>query len=146
MAKALRSAPSWEKVVALTESGQLSAIDYDRLVRGKFTFGSFIRAAEDVGFRAEALATRFMSRSKFFELKKQPKAELPAELVETMLRAIRVRQLANEVFRNREKTDRFMSSPHPALGGRTPLEAVETGFGAEAVRDLLGRALAGVAA
>jgi putative toxin-antitoxin system antitoxin component (TIGR02293 family) len=46
---------------------------------------------------------------------------------------------AGEVFSNRQKALRWLHSPNPALGGLTPLDAVETSEGRQEVEDILGR-------
>jgi len=46
---------------------------------------------------------------------------------------------AGEVFANRGKALRWLQSPNPALGGRTPLNAAQTSEGCREVEDILGR-------
>ena len=51
---------------------------------------------------------------------------------------------AGEVFGNRQKAWEWLRCPHPALDGKTPLEAATTEEGFQEVEDILGRIEYGV--
>jgi hypothetical protein len=51
---------------------------------------------------------------------------------------------AGEIFGSRQKALRWLSEPHPALGGQTPLEAAATDQGFQEAEDILGRLEYGV--
>lgn len=56
-----------------------------------------------------------------------------------------IHQAAVQLFDgDQAASDRWLSEPAKALGGRTPLEALALEGGAEAVRDLIGRLEHGV--
>ena len=54
-------------------------------------------------------------------------------------RLARVIASAEYVWGDREGTRRFLTSPHPALGGNTPLNAARSELGARLVEDLLAK-------
>jgi putative toxin-antitoxin system antitoxin component (TIGR02293 family) len=54
-------------------------------------------------------------------------------------RTAQVVQIANETFGDPEKAELWLRRPNRALGGRTPIDLLETESGAEAVEQVLGR-------
>jgi putative toxin-antitoxin system antitoxin component (TIGR02293 family) len=56
-----------------------------------------------------------------------------------LYRAARVFSMAAEVLEDAEKAIRWLKSPQTALGGRIPLDFIETDAGTRAVEALLGR-------
>ena len=103
-------------------------------------------AAKFLGTSEVELGTRLLGKSAFYRLKKSPTRRLPPRPSATLARLVRLRDLANQTFKDEAKAARFMKTPHPALDGETPFEAAMSEFGAEAVNDLLGRGLVGTAA
>jgi putative toxin-antitoxin system antitoxin component (TIGR02293 family) len=69
----------------------------------------------------------------------------PAESERTE-RVARVIATAMYVWDDRAAARRFLNTPHPELGGRTPLEVAYTELGARQVEELLGRILYGIPA
>ena len=61
-------------------------------------------------------------------------------------RMARVVALAEEVWQDREQTRRFLTTPHPELGGRAPLEAALTELGARQAEQVMARILYGLPA
>jgi putative toxin-antitoxin system antitoxin component (TIGR02293 family) len=51
---------------------------------------------------------------------------------------MRIYDLAKTLFGTHEATRRWMNSPLPALGGRTPLDAARTEPGARQVENVVG--------
>jgi putative toxin-antitoxin system antitoxin component (TIGR02293 family) len=49
-----------------------------------------------------------------------------------------------DVLGEREKALRWLGSPNKALGGRRPLDLLDTGLGAKQVEQILGRIESGV--
>lgn len=45
--------------------------------------------------------------------------------------------IARQVWDSAEDANAFMAAPHALLGGKTPVEAAETGEGARQVEDIL---------
>lgn len=69
----------------------------------------------------------------------------PAESERTE-RLARVIATAEYVWDDEEDTRRFLTMPHPELGGKAPLEAAMTELGARQVEELLAKLLYGLAA
>ena len=69
----------------------------------------------------------------------------PAESERTE-RLARVIATAEYVWDDTEDARRFLTVPHPALGGKPPLEAALTELGARQVEELLAKILYGLAA
>jgi putative toxin-antitoxin system antitoxin component (TIGR02293 family) len=75
------------------------------------------------------------------ERRRKEKQPLSTEESDRLARIAKVFAFALEVFRDDAKVRRFLDSPHPMLDDKAPLEvALETGLGADAVINLLGRA------
>jgi putative toxin-antitoxin system antitoxin component (TIGR02293 family) len=53
-------------------------------------------------------------------------------------RVARVMALAESAWESHTDAQRFMTTPHPLLEGRTPIDVAETDLGARRVEDILG--------
>jgi hypothetical protein len=60
-----------------------------------------------------------------------------SEVILSSLIAQKIYRQALELFENEEETKRWLSTPKTRLGGKTPLEAIETKAGAEKVEEML---------
>jgi putative toxin-antitoxin system antitoxin component (TIGR02293 family) len=69
----------------------------------------------------------------------------PAESERTE-RLARVVAIAEEVWQDREQTRRFLTTPHPEIGGKTPLDAALTELGARQAEEVMARILYGLPA
>ncbi|WP_052464802.1 type II RES/Xre toxin-antitoxin system antitoxin [Geoalkalibacter subterraneus] len=69
---------------------------------------------------------------------------LPADLSERILIILRTYERAREVFGDPAKASAWLNRPNRVLGGQTPLDLLDTIFGAEQVMNLLGRIEHGV--
>jgi putative toxin-antitoxin system antitoxin component (TIGR02293 family) len=69
----------------------------------------------------------------------------PAESERTE-RLARVIALAEDVWQDRAQTRRFLTTPHPEIGGKTPLEAAMTELGARQAEAVMARILYGLPA
>ena len=69
----------------------------------------------------------------------------PAESERTE-RLARVVAIAEGVWQNRELARRFLTTPHPEIGGKTPLEAALTELGARQAEEVLARIAYGLPA
>ena len=63
---------------------------------------------------------------------------------ERLLRVVRLRKLAREVFSTDDAVAQWMTTPDPALGERTPLEMLATDLGAARVENLVRAMIHGV--
>ncbi len=61
-------------------------------------------------------------------------------------RVARVIALAEEVWQDREHARRFLTTPHPEIGGKTPLDAALTELGARQAEEVMARILYGLPA
>src|SRR5271157_1260808 len=69
----------------------------------------------------------------------------PAESERTE-RLARVVATAEDVWQDREQARRFLTTPHPEMGGRTPLEAALTELGARQAEEIMARIVYGLPA
>jgi putative toxin-antitoxin system antitoxin component (TIGR02293 family) len=69
----------------------------------------------------------------------------PAESERTE-RLARVIAMAEDIWQDREQTRRFLTTPHPEIGGKTPLEAAMTELGARQAEAVMARILYGLPA
>jgi len=69
----------------------------------------------------------------------------PAESERTE-RLARVVALAEDVWQDREQSRRFLTTPHPELGGKTPVDAALTELGARQAEEVMARIAYGLPA
>lgn len=69
----------------------------------------------------------------------------PAESERTE-RLARVVAIAEEVWQDREQARRFLTTPHPEIGGKTPLDAALTELGARQAEEVMARIVYGLPA
>ncbi len=69
----------------------------------------------------------------------------PAESERTE-RLARVVAIAEEVWQDREQARRFLTTPHPEIGGKTPLDAALTQLGARQAEEVMARIVYGLPA
>jgi putative toxin-antitoxin system antitoxin component (TIGR02293 family) len=69
----------------------------------------------------------------------------PAESERTE-RLARVVATAEDVWQDRDQARRFLTTPHPEIGGRTPLDAARTELGARQAEEVMARIVYGLPA
>ncbi|MGC9946266.1 MAG: antitoxin Xre/MbcA/ParS toxin-binding domain-containing protein [Bryobacteraceae bacterium] len=69
----------------------------------------------------------------------------PAESERTE-RLARVVAIAEDVWQDREQSRRFLTTPHPEIGGKTPLDAALTELGARQAEEVMARIVYGLPA
>jgi putative toxin-antitoxin system antitoxin component (TIGR02293 family) len=69
----------------------------------------------------------------------------PAESERTE-RLARVVATAEDVWQDREQARRFLTTPHPEIGGKTPLDAALTELGARQAEEVMARIVYGLPA
>jgi putative toxin-antitoxin system antitoxin component (TIGR02293 family) len=77
---------------------------------------------------------------------KRRRDRLSAAESERTERIARVVANAEYVWDDRENARRFLTTPHPALGGRSPIDAAMTELGARRVEEILGKIFHGLPA
>lgn len=74
----------------------------------------------------------------------KPDQLLPFQTAEVIISLMRAHQKATEIFGSEEKSVEWLKSPNAVLGGISPVQALNSRFGAEEVMDILGRIEYGV--
>jgi putative toxin-antitoxin system antitoxin component (TIGR02293 family) len=69
----------------------------------------------------------------------------PAESARTE-RLARIVAIAEDVWQNREQARRFLTTPHPEIGGKSPLDAALTELGARQAEEVMARIVYGLPA
>ena len=69
----------------------------------------------------------------------------PAESARTE-RLARVVAIAEDVWQDRDQARRFLTTPHPEIGGKTPVEAALTELGARQAEEVMARIVYGLPA
>jgi putative toxin-antitoxin system antitoxin component (TIGR02293 family) len=77
---------------------------------------------------------------------KRRRDRLSAAESERTERMARVIASAEYVWEDRDDARRFLTTPHPGLGRRTPIEAAMTELGARQVEEILGKIFHGIPA
>lgn len=96
-------------------------------------------APDDAGFKF-----RLVSKATLERRRKSPSKRLTTEEGDRLARLAKVFSFALDIYGEPEKVRAFLTRPHPMLDGHPPLDvALETGPGADAVINLLGRAAYG---
>ncbi len=93
------------------------------------------------------LRYRIVSKATLARRQRTAKRRLSREESDRLARLARLWAFATDVWGSAAAARRFLSEPHPLLGGRVPRDvATETEIGARAVEELLGRLKYGSAA
>ncbi len=77
---------------------------------------------------------------------KRRRDRLTAAESERTERLARVIAMAEEVWEDRSQAKRFLTTPHPELGGKAPIEAALTELGARQDEEIMARILYGLPA
>jgi putative toxin-antitoxin system antitoxin component (TIGR02293 family) len=89
-------------------------------------------------FTGKAEQKRLMNRIVPEATYKRRRDRLSAAESERTERIARIAANAEYVWGSRDDARRFLTTPHPALGGRSPLETAMTELGARQVEEILG--------
>lgn len=127
--------PAFSSLDLANEVGRGFSVDaVDRLCR--------VVAPAVPGFRYQLISKATLSRRN-----RTAKRRLSREESDRLARLARLWAFAVDVWGAPPAARRFLSEPHPLLGGRVPLDvATETEIGARTVEELLGRLKYGSAA
>lgn len=74
----------------------------------------------------------------------KPDQLLPFQTAEVVISLMRAHQKATEVFGSEDASVTWLKKPNVVLGGISPVQALQSRFGAEEVMDMLGRIEYGV--
>lgn len=98
----------------------------------------FVEFGRASGFTNEELAKLVHIPPRTYARRVKAKARLDIPEGERAVRIMRLYDLARTLFATHEATRRWMNSPLPALGGRTPLDLARTEPGARQVENVIG--------
>lgn len=125
----------------------------DRDVRSDLDLADAIRTGLPYRAVEHVLESGLLSASEAYELvgsrrsllrKKNEGKPLSSSESDRLSRVVRVISRAEEAIGEREKAHRWLRKPNRALGGRRPLDLLDSDVGARAVEQVLGRIEHGV--
>ncbi|CAN5452725.1 DUF2384 domain-containing protein [soil metagenome] len=114
----------------------LPPLEQIETIRNGIATQVFDQLAIAVGVGKEALARTLNINAQ--TLRKRKSRVLSPEEAEKSLRVARIFAFATEVLESEEEARRWLSDSVPALGGKRPLELLDTDVGAQQVTNLLG--------
>jgi putative toxin-antitoxin system antitoxin component (TIGR02293 family) len=115
----------------------------DALVRKGLPYGAVESVLNQVAVSAGELV-ELLASSKRTIARRRAEKRLSAAESDRLARLARIFARAEEVFEDKEKARRWLHKPNRVLGGRTPLQALETDIGTLEVVRILGRIEYGV--
>jgi putative toxin-antitoxin system antitoxin component (TIGR02293 family) len=115
----------------------------DDLVRKGLPYGAIEAIVNRIAVNLPELVALLASSKRTIARRKAEK-RLSAAESDRLARLARVFAQAEEVFEDKEKARRWIHKPNRVLGGRTPLQALETDIGTLEVVRILGRIEFGV--
>lgn len=140
------SAISIARLLGLQPGGDFNDLDLVEKVESGLPVVSVERVARRLDPNNPALKYEIVPRSSLARFKKTPKRRLTKNFSERVYAMAKVANEALALWGEEDAATRFLTRPHPLLGGRTPLDvARESSAGAELVVNLINRARAGVA-
>jgi putative toxin-antitoxin system antitoxin component (TIGR02293 family) len=113
----------------------LSPIEQIETIRKGIATQAFDQLAAALGVGKEALAEKLNIKAQ--TLRKRKSRVLSPSEAEKSLRVARVFALATEVLGSEERGREWLNDEIPALGGKRPLDLLDTDLGAEQVANLL---------
>lgn len=122
----------------LLGSSPTQAMDLVDVIRGGVPYASFEALAATLGWSIDETrrALRFPARTLH---RRRQGRRLDEQQSERVVRLAHVVARAIDVLGNAEKASRWMKAPLVALGGRCPVELMDTDVGAGEVLNVLGR-------
>lgn len=120
------------KVAALAALPALAQVE---TIRKGVGMQIFEQIAIAIGVGKETLAAKLNINAQ--TLRKRKSRKLSAEEAEKSLRAARVFKMASEVLGNDDHAREWLNEKIPALGGRKPLDLLDTDVGGHQVTNLL---------
>jgi putative toxin-antitoxin system antitoxin component (TIGR02293 family) len=120
-----------------------SELDWTDAVEDGLPTEALERVMANSGLSWSEIGELVIPRRTFSHRKEQGQSLTPEES-DRLVRLLRVMAKARETLQNVEKAERWLRSSNRALGGRTPLETLQTESGARLVENVLGRIAHGV--
>lgn len=113
-------------------------------IKRGFPSDSLMVIARALGVSKQSLVAGLNLAQRTVTARENAGTRFSPEESERLLRVVRVRELAREVFTNDEAVAEWMGTPKEYLDGQTPLRALETGLGAARVENLVKAMVHGV--
>lgn len=107
------------------------------LIRRGLPATAFKTVALALNLSTETLARKLGVAPRTLARKQKSKTALSAEETEKLLRVVRVRHLAQELFTGDAAISAWLSTPAPALGGKAPIDLLDTDVGTREVEGLI---------
>jgi putative toxin-antitoxin system antitoxin component (TIGR02293 family) len=120
----------------LLKSSIRTVAELDSAVRSGLPYRSFVRVAERFPEAERARLERVVAPRSTLQ-RRQREGVLSAEESERLERVARLVALAEQVWESPEAARRFLTTPHPQLDNKIPLELAATELGARRVEALL---------
>jgi len=121
-----------------------SLSDFDKLIREGFRWESVSHAKETVGLTDQELASLLNISERTLIRFRKSKKRLSSVASDRLYRLALIFSFAKEVLEDDKMALEWLHKPQFGLGGRVPLEMLQTEAGAREVEDLLGRIEYGV--
>jgi putative toxin-antitoxin system antitoxin component (TIGR02293 family) len=125
------------------ETGRTPETQIDRAIRGGLSFHSLQSVLDRVGMSLTEIAEPLMIQPRTLSRRKK-EGRLTPEESDRLFRLVRIFAHAESVFGAADRARRWLRETNRALGGRVPLELIETDIGTTMVDDVLGRIEHGV--
>ncbi len=125
------------------EDGELhSFFDFDRVIHAGVPIGAFQHAVDLIGGSEATIATAIgIARTTLN--RRKVSGRFVSEESERVVRLGLIVALGKQALGSTRAAGRWLVKPNRALGGRVPLELLQTDVGARQVEAVLGRALLG---
>ena len=117
--------------------------DLKEWIRQGLPFASLERVMERFGFSREEISWALNLPPRTLARRKQEQ-RLHRDESDRLFRLVRIAAQAAEVLGGDQKASRWLHSPNRALGGKPPLELLDTDLGSRQVEEVLGRIEHGV--
>ena len=132
------------RVEVITEDLTSPVTIFDPLIRKGFPVSSLNRLKTVLNFTDNELADTLGLSPKTLQRKKKTHGRLSRIESDIIFRNARIFVIATEVFEDEHRASEWMRKPQFGLGGRIPLDMIQTEVGAREVENLLGRMEHGV--
>jgi putative toxin-antitoxin system antitoxin component (TIGR02293 family) len=116
-----------------------SLSDFEKLIREGFWWESVSHAKETVGLTDQQPASLLNISERTLIRFRKSKKRLSPVASDRLYRLALIYSFAREVFEDDKMAREWLHKPQYGLGGRVPLEMLQTEAGAREVEDLLGR-------
>ena len=112
-------------------------------IREGFPFSSLENVMERFGLTREEISSALDLPPRTLARRKQER-KLRRDESDRLFRLVRIASQASEVLGGEGKASRWLHTPNRALGGKLPLELLDTDLGSRQVEEVLGRIEHGV--